>query len=215
MPSQAYSNFQINLRDVDRLVDTHTSISGSSRGKKGLGHLTRSGIVMLSAAFEVFIEELTIECIELYINRFPSIRDFPKQCKHRMADLIKSHQNELEMFNLSGDGWKDMLRNHVRTDCQTLNTPKYNNIDVLINRYLGIKEFSKSWMHSRVELNELVSIRGEIAHNGSKAKYVKIKFLKESRVFIRNLCQEIDEKVCDHITSITPGSSQPWRKRYT
>ena len=120
----------------------------------------------------------------------------------------------MEVINLVGDGWKDVLRSFLRNDLSQLNTPKYGNIDIVFNRYVGIKEFSNKWEFDKDKLNDFVSNRGEIAHNGGKANYVKISFLKSSRESITILTKEIDCLVCDHITTITPGNSQPWRKRF-
>jgi hypothetical protein len=214
MASKSYKNYLQNLKDVDRLINTHSNESGTTQGKKGLGHLTRSGVVMLCAAFEVYIEEVVEEIVEIYIQKFDNLKDFPKQLKKRVAFLTKEHKNELEVINLVGDGWKDVLRSFLRNDLSQLNTPKYGNIDIVFNRYVGIKEFSNKWEFDKDKLNDFVSNRGEIAHNGGKANYVKISFLKSSRESITILTKEIDCLVCDHITTITPGNSQPWRKRF-
>jgi hypothetical protein len=214
MASKSYKNYLLNLKDVDRLINTHKNESGTTQGKKGLGHLTRSGVVMLCAAFEVFIEEIVEEVVEIYINDFLSLKDFPKQLKKRVVFLCKENANELEIINLVGEGWKTVLRNYLRNDLSQLNTPKYGVIDIIFNRYVGIKDFSDKWDFQKSKLNDFVSNRGEIAHNGGKAKYVKISYLKSSREEITELIKEIDLLVCDHITEITPGHHQPWRKRY-
>ncbi|MDA8819275.1 HEPN domain-containing protein [Schleiferiaceae bacterium] len=214
MPSKSYSNYQKNLKDVDRLIASHASESGTSPGKKGLGHLTRSGVVMLCAAFEVYIEELIEECIHKFIAEYPSLKEFPKQLKQRLAYVVKNQKNDLEVLNLIGNGWKDMLMNCLRSDLSTLNSPKFNKLDVLFNRYLGIKEFSLKWSCDRTELNHFISIRGEIAHNGAKAKYVQIKYLKKSREYINSLTQEIDNEISNHLAGILPKGNRPWRRRY-
>lgn len=215
MASDAYKNYLINLKDVDRLIESHANESGSSKGKKGLGHITRSGVVMLCAAFEVFIEELVEETVEIYITSCGTFKEFPKQCQKRFAAIVRESKNELEMLSIAGDGWKDMLRNFVRRETASLNTPKTEPINTLVNRYIGIADFSSQWgVDKGTKLNDFVSTRGEIAHNGSKAIYVKIKYLKESRDFVSLLCQKIDTLVCDKITDVTPGNNQPWRKRY-
>ena len=213
MASNAYKNYQKNLVDVKRLIESHSVESGSKKGKKGLGHLTRSGIVMLCASFEVFIEEIVEETISIYIDRIPSIKDFPKQVKKRLVYKAKENNNELEILNLTGDGWKQSLVNYSKHDLGSLHTPKCHVIDTVTNRYIGIKDFSSTWDFNKKELNDFVSIRGEIAHNGAKARYIKIKYLKESVEKITKLVQEIDCKICDHINEKT-CCGQPWRKRY-
>ncbi len=59
MPSESFKEFQQNLTDVKRLVSLHNNLSRpngtGTRGKRGLGHLTRGGIVLLCAAWERYV----------------------------------------------------------------------------------------------------------------------------------------------------------------
>ena len=47
--------------------------------------MTRSGIVMLCAAFEVFIEEIVKETIIICIERILELKNFPKQIRKRLV----------------------------------------------------------------------------------------------------------------------------------
>lgn len=184
-------------------------------GKKGLGHITRSGIVMLCAAFEVYTEELIEETIEFYIERYDNLNDFPKNTKKTIANFVKTHKNELEPIKLASDGWKDLLRGNAKSATNALNTPNSARIDDLFDKYVGIRKFSDSWSNPKHTLDNFVKSRGEIAHNGSRAMYIRIQKLREEREFICCLVREIDEKICDHIKKITPQNTQPWRKTYS
>lgn len=214
MPSKAYKNYQKNLTDVERLINSHKLESGSNPGKKGLGHLTRSGVVMLCAAFEVYIEEIICECVNIFIERYPTLKNFPKPLRQRLAQQVKTHKNELEVLNLIGNGWKDVLQKTVAQDLSALNTPKPDKIDILFNRYIGISKYFNSYNIERKTLFEFVTTRGEIAHNGARAQYIKIKYLKKSIKSIFDLVQIIDKDICDHLAGILPEKRQPWRKRY-
>ncbi len=55
MPSVAYTEYTKNLKDVHPLIVLHRNISGNDRGKRGLGHLTRGGLLLLCAAWERYI----------------------------------------------------------------------------------------------------------------------------------------------------------------
>ena len=50
MSSNAYTNFEKKLKDVERLYDSHSQLNHDGKGRRGLGHITRSGIFMLCAA---------------------------------------------------------------------------------------------------------------------------------------------------------------------
>jgi hypothetical protein len=214
MPSKAYKNYQKNLIDVERLINSHNLESGNNPGKKGLGHLTRSGVVMLCAAFEVYIEEVVFECIEIFIEKYPTLKCFPKPLRQRLAQQVKAHKNELEVLNLIGEGWKDVLQKIANQDLCALNTPKPDKVDILFKRYIGISDFFSSYCLERKALNDFVSTRGHIAHNGSQAQYIKIKYLKKSIKSISDLAKIMDAEICDHLTGILPENRQPWRKRY-
>jgi len=60
MPSSAYQAFKKNRVDVVRLIDSHGKLHAGTRGKKGLGHITRSGVVMLCASWELYVESLLV-----------------------------------------------------------------------------------------------------------------------------------------------------------
>ena len=69
MPSKAYIEFEKNIVDVDHLISTHAAMNNGGRGKKGLGHITRSGIVMLCATWELYIESLLCESLKILTDR--------------------------------------------------------------------------------------------------------------------------------------------------
>jgi len=50
MPSTSFLKFETNmLTDVDRIISSHTQLNHDGRGRRGLGHITRSGVLMLCA----------------------------------------------------------------------------------------------------------------------------------------------------------------------
>ena len=77
MPSIAYTEFKKNIIDVDNLIAAHTTLNTGSRGKKGLGHITRSGIVMLCATWELYIETLLCESLQILLHRKNNPRELP------------------------------------------------------------------------------------------------------------------------------------------
>jgi len=77
MPSKAFTEFRKNIADVDNLISSHRILNNGGRGKKGLGHITRSGIVMLCATWELYIESLLCESLEIILNRKTTPKDLP------------------------------------------------------------------------------------------------------------------------------------------
>jgi len=69
------------MRDVDRIIQTHSSIQNGTPGNMGLGHLTRAGVLLLCAAWELYIEEVIIELVKHSIGRCVSPDDLPNIAK--------------------------------------------------------------------------------------------------------------------------------------
>lgn len=67
MPSTAYKHFKKNELDVLKLMRNYTQLNDSigGRGKRALDHLTRSGILLLAGAWELYIEELLQEASKI------------------------------------------------------------------------------------------------------------------------------------------------------
>jgi hypothetical protein len=214
MPSKAYIEFEKNIVDVDHLISTHAAMNNGGRGKKGLGHITRSGIVMLCATWELYIESLLCESLKILTDRKNSPKDLPTLIKKTLSKLVKEDKHELKPLELAGDGWRSTLLNYAKAETDLLHTPKSEKLDILYKRYLGMINFSNQWTTSSADLDSFVSKRGEIAHKGRQANYIKIGELKSDRETIDNLVTEIDELILDYLITLDPTMNQPWRKTY-
>lgn len=62
----------------------------------------------------------------------------------------------------------------------------------MYNRFLSIQDFSNQWTTPATDLDNFVSKRGDIAHKGRQAKYIKIGELKSDREIINSLVAEVD-----------------------
>lgn len=86
MPSTAYLEYKKNLKDVHRLVLLHKSLSGTKPGKRGLGHITRGGLLMLCAAWERYVETVAIEGAIFLTNRLPNHAALPPTPRQKLTD---------------------------------------------------------------------------------------------------------------------------------
>lgn len=218
MPSKALDFFEKKLlTDVDRLIKTHEDISGGRPGRHHLGHITRSGFVMLCAAWESYIEHVGEEALRKMIERSTSPKDLPKLVQKHVANFVREHKNELKVLELAGDGWVGLFVQVAALDTSKLNTPKSEPIKILFRRLAGVDDIWTDWEDSEVqEIDDFVSLRGEIAHKGSDAKYVKIKELKTHRQKMANIAVAIDNQIANHIVEYFPKPHKsPWRRRGT
>ncbi|WP_197030545.1 HEPN domain-containing protein, partial [Halomonas sp. BC04] len=109
MPSASFRKFENNLLiDVDRIIDSHYHLNHDGGGKRGLGHITRSGVLMLCAAWELYIEEVLLEGVDYFTHQLDSPKGLPKPVQKEIARSVKEAKHDLKPLELAGEGWKDL-----------------------------------------------------------------------------------------------------------
>lgn len=97
MPSNALAKFESNLLvDVDRLIESHGQLNHQGMGRRGLGHITRSGVLMLCAAWELYLEEVLVESARIIIDRAASPDDLPRKVQQEIAKAVRESKHELK-----------------------------------------------------------------------------------------------------------------------
>lgn len=81
MPSSSLQQFIWNLEDVERLQQAHNELNPDGRGRRALGHITRSGLVMLCAAWELYFEDLIKESAALIVTECQDPNSLPVSIK--------------------------------------------------------------------------------------------------------------------------------------
>jgi hypothetical protein len=59
MPSAAWTQFVANCADIDQLLTIHTDIGGGSAGRRKLEVLNKSAIVLITAYWEAYCEDVS------------------------------------------------------------------------------------------------------------------------------------------------------------
>lgn len=209
MASQAFGTFRYNVVDVARLIQSHRHLHSGAPGKKGLGHITRSGVVMLCAAWEQYVEHLALEAARVLADRASNPSSLPPEVQRELSKHVRESKHELRPLALSGDGWRTAYIEHVKNKCDGINTPKAGPLNDLYLKCIGLAEFSSSWSCGSVALNDFVTVRGGIAHQGRSAPYVSIAALNGYMELIKCLTIEADNCVRTHILSVA-GPNRPW-----
>jgi RiboL-PSP-HEPN len=214
MPSSALDKFEKNLLvDVDRILDSHGELSHGGRGRHGLGHITRGGVLILCAAWELYLEELVVEAGGIMIERSTAPNQLPRQVQKEIAKVVRNSKHELKALELCGDGWTTVYKNHTHELVTTLNAPKSTKVDLLFNRLLGMQRLSDSWSLGANTIDEFVEARGDIAHRGRDAGYVTIAKLRGYRGQIMTTVIDTDNSVANYLQHSTPSGRSPWRRR--
>jgi len=213
MPSRSYNNFLLLLTDVDRLVETHYLISNGTVGKKKLGHLTRSAVVMLCAAWERYNENLLLELIDLILTTNLKAEELPTSVKQFISTKVKENKNEIYPIELADNGWKNLWKGYATNEIDSLHTPNSNNLNKLFKRHLGIPRYTDFWKASSIDrIDSFIKKRGGIAHKGSEAKYVRIDSLKSDIDLSIDNAIQIDSCVSDYLFS--HYSIEKWNNDY-
>lgn len=210
MPSGAFKSFEYNLVDVARLIESHRTLSGGGQGRRGLGHLTRSAVVMACAAWELYLEQLLQECAAYFVSQISAPTDLPLTVQKEISKHVRDHKHELRPLALSGDGWKTVYNEHVSACTGALNTPKSTKIDDLFIRLLGIPQLSSSWAIGSSKVDDFVRVRGDIAHRGRHADYVTVAKIQTYVAEIRSAACDTDNSVAEHAKATTGRRYKPW-----
>jgi hypothetical protein len=214
MPSKSYLDFLDLLEDVDQLRATHYKSSQGLRGRKKLGFLTRSSIVMLCAAWERYNENILLECVDKILETDIEAISLSKHIKEYLSAKVRENRNTIYPIELADNGWKNLWKGYAVNDTNSLNTPHSENLNKLFKRYLGIEDFTKMWhKKSIIKINDFIKVRGEIAHNGSKSKYVRFNtLLNNIEVIVENAIQ-IDYSLSQYLKT-TFAVQITWEESY-
>ena len=212
MPSEAYKHFRVNIIDAKRLAESHNELTPNHQGRRALGHITRSGIIMLCASWEVYTESLLVEATKYMANKLDSPNGLPDSVKLNLSKKIKEAKHHLKPLELAGYGWRTVLEAYCVTETQSLNTPKYTKLKKLYSDYIGLDDILDIWDLDSQSIDDFVSIRGKIAHRGRSAPYVTILQLNSYIDMIYNNCKYMDNAMCSYLHTQVGGTTQPWRR---
>jgi hypothetical protein len=215
MPSRALRKYEgAMMRDVSRIIETHGTIQNGAPGNMGLGHLTRAGVLLLCAAWELYVEEVLIESVECCISRCDSPDSLPQVVKKNISDYVRASKHDFKPIAMAGDGWKNIYLEMARDWVSGLNTPKSHNIDQGFLFYLGMTNVSSNWSFGTDAINRFVSARGDVAHRGSDAGNIHMNVLRDSYVSQVTRCAiEMDNAISTYIRGAFMPNVYPWNRR--
>ena len=212
MASAAFNEFKFNILDAKRLQQAHDLMSNGDKGRKGLGHITRSGVVMLCAAWERYNEAVIIESVKHLASQISDPQTLPKDVRLYLSEIARNSKHNLMPMMLAGEGWRSMFITQAENETYSLNTPKSSNLIPLYKKLIGIKDVTTLWTGGAIPIDRIVSVRGDIAHKGRNAPYIKAIQLESYIYLVRTLTAEHDNKLCDYLKQINSSNYQPWRR---
>jgi hypothetical protein len=210
------ASFEKNCSEVLRLVEIHEELTGTARGRRhGVEILHKSAIVMLCATWEALVEDLVEAALAAMIAKAVDYSVFPQSVLDRVASNLQGPK----AWALAGAGWKTALQNNLKEvlakTTGTLNTPKTEQVDALFAKTVGVPRLSDSWhwkgsssTRATKLLDELVVLRGSIAHRVQATTDVKKANVLDSANLIKRLAAASSNAIRDYINQRI--GSPPW-----
>lgn len=211
-----------NLREVERLVEIHATIAGATVGAKHrVEVLNKSGIVLLVACWEAFVEDLAERSFQLLLRHAKCPDVFPSKVRTLSSKKLREDKDERRVWELAGDGWRAVLQAYqdqvLEKYVGTFNTPKPKQIDQLFDSLLGVPSVSKKWSwhkcspaQARKRLNKLITLRGAIAHRVSTPSSVHKRDVVNAAAFVNRLAVATHNRVNANLGERLGHS--PWQR---
>lgn len=215
-------NFRQNIAEVRQLLDIHVQVSGDAPGRRsGVEVLNKSGIVLLVACWEAYVEDLAIAAFDFMLANATTHNVFPDGVLTLASSSLKKSQDDRVVWGLAGDGWISILQSHkqktVEKYVDNFNTPRAKNIDDLFANLIGLTQLSSnwSWSHRTVEnaqqrLSDLITLRGSIAHRVATGQKVYKGTVTDYSTIVNRLAVISSNQVRDYIHRRT--NHFPWAK---
>lgn len=208
MPTPALAALEVALGDVDNLISHHPKAANPVRGRPTTeeGPLLRSCVLLLYAAWEVYVEDGVIWAVS-QVTAVGETTDLPDALRVFVAD-----RSRVDPWRLAGDAWRQVCRDEVTTLARGddtgsfgINTAGPKQIASLHTKILGENLLDKCrWTNKptkaiKKDLAELIVIRGEIAHTGQAPGPLHLLGVRKWRKFIQDLAIRLDGHLEDWV----------------
>jgi|SRR5271165_869487 len=220
MTSNAQASFVKNCEDIDELQQVFADVTAASPGRRRrLGAIHKSAVVLLTAFWEAFCEDIAAEALQHLVTYTPDAQALPLELRKQVAKDLADDKNTLAAWKLAGDGWRSVLVSRLETlqeaRNRNLNTPNTQQIDGFFHRTLGIEKISDSWhwttmsaQRAAEKLDENLIVRHEVAHRGNAAFKVWQYDVNDYYNHVRGLVEHTATEIADFLTGATGVS--PW-----
>lgn len=178
-----FSKFIDNAEHAVELITLHEELNKGKKTHHEHEVLTKSCIVLLVACWEAFVEDCAESAVEFLVKEISSPTKLPKELLKHISSELKADKNDLKVWDLCGDGWRQIVRIHYKAMLSKhlgpFNTPRAGNIDNLYKAVLGLENLSSCWHWKRMspkmakeKLSEIITLRGSIAHRVEASRKV-------------------------------------------
>lgn len=215
------NNFFSNVTEANDLAKIHLEIAGKKPGRKDkkVQILNKSSIVLLTACWETYVEEVVSAGFEFLIENCEAHSNIPSSVLVKSSKQLKDDKDNSSIWKLAGDGWKDILKEYgneiLGQKIDYFHVPRPDNIDTLYENLLGMKKVTSHWKWKnmnnnavKTKLNDFIDLRGSIAHKIKTDRNVWKKDVKEYRILLIFISIILHNRVNDFLKLKT--GKRPW-----
>lgn len=214
--SKARDKLDEHKGDIERLRVIHEEVVGAGPGRKhDVEVLNRATIVLITACWEAYVEDVCIEGYEHLLKHAKDAEGIPAKMRVRASGALRAAKDERLVWALADNGWRTVLREHWRSEVAALNTPKAANLEDLFHHVLGLKDLASHWSWQGMsaskaarKLDKYVTVRGDIAHRVRHDDAVHKSWTADYLGHILHLADKTDDAVRRHVKSLV--GSAPW-----
>jgi len=200
-----------NTEEVFRLFKIHEELSGTGPGRRHkLEILNKSGVVLLVACWEAFVEDLAVAAFDTLLASGSDHTVFPTKVLTMASKPLRDSDDERVVWQLAGSGWKATLQNHraavLKRMVGDLNTPRPAQVDQLFEELIGLRSMSSHWhwrgitvTQAKTRLDRLITTRGDIAHRVKASRSVLKQDVNNGALFISRLAAKSSNAVRQHV----------------
>ncbi len=209
-----------NMGDVRRLLEIHEGEAGSTRGRKfDVEVLNKSGVVLALACWEAYVEDCALAAFDFILANAGNGKAIAEPVRRFVARQVRDDKNDLAPWSLADAGWKSVMQAYrasvVKKYVSPLNTPSASNVDALFFELIGLADVSSSWTRhkltaasARARLQDLISLRGDIAHRTKTIRAVLKKDVSDAADLVGTLASITSNKTRQHVFDL--AGSYPW-----
>lgn len=208
MASLARKAFDENSKDIQRLLNVWAEFEGLAKEAPREGDETeipatrivflKSIIILLVSYWEAYLEDIAGEALKHIIQNVEDSNKLPKELKKVITKELEREPDELAAWKLCGDNWRKLCleRFDVLTEKRNwnFNSPKSYLTNEFIQTAIGLENITRRWTTDTLDsdgcskrLDDLIELRGAIAHRGQVTRTLTMKSVTADIEFIKKL----------------------------
>lgn len=206
--------------EIYSLLDINRYLRDRPKFRRNLEVLNKSGIVLLVACWESFVEDLASHSFDFMLSNATKPNVFPTKVLTRSSKVFWDSKDERGVWALADVGWRTVLTSHKSRILQdyigSFNTPRSAQVDALFEMLIGFKNSSSHWHwknmsnnQAKKKLGDLITLRGAIAHRVSASKSVTRRSFLDYCIFISRVGMITSNTLRDFVHKRV--GEYPWR----